>query len=643
MEYVIPDTGNIYFNLESELYFPPAGNSCNFDLAVEGGGSPPIAYPIPPEFMVWSGHNITLTSGNPASDAWHSYNLTPAQHDVRDRLRFQAAEAMNDQAQQGWDKIPIKDDPNDATAHPWGAPAVRDPGAVGGGWDKVPVKDDIDGATQPWDQSIGPRDSRDSQGYIVPPFKDVIDTWGYDDTARYWEMPPAIVIDGYIAPAGDSAGFDLTDKPYIVPSPDGVSFNLVLVGVEQDQTVPTRPVDANVDTQGWDTNLPADVQYTHPWDTQARRGTEVDWDYEVQPNPPPKPPPDQPEIKEAYYYMNSSSLKKMPEGIPLEFSDLAIDLDIDSFSWSISCRILNTESMDLIKPGAGGPVEVEATVNGHVWRFMIEKYALDRKFPKVTYRVQGSSLTQLLAAPYSGKVSEQIETPTNALQVIQDLLELTAFKVEWDQSSLADYTIPAGVWGYEQKTPIEVIDELVKAAGGVIIPSMNDTILTAKHRYADGVPWIWPDITPLYLDFIIADSTISALSSQWQPGIAYNGVYVSGISDGVAVDVVKAGTAGDVRSADVYDALNLTTQQCRGRGVSILGQSGDQEIVTIEIPIPTSGAPGLIEPGKWGEVQDTRNVDNSWRGLVLSNSVRVSKPGAAKAVQIIQMERHHYA
>lgn len=626
------------FGLYRPRYRAPSGDLVDFNFGA--GEDPGPAYPLPPDFMVWSGHGITLTSGHPSATKRLHYSLTPAQRQVRDVLR--AAKAANEfdrQASGGWDKVPIKDPASETGRQSWdGSISARD-GQAAGGWDTVPVKDQSpDQGAQGWDQSASPKGARDLQPYVVPALKDATDQLGHADSDKYWEWPKVERFEGYIP----SADFNLTTAPYVVPSATSTDFNLTPKINFIEVVVPTRPVFTGRISQGWYTNNPADIRYRHPWDTQARKGTETDWDYDAEPNPPPKPPPEQPEIKEAYYYMNSSSLKKMPEGTPLEFADLSINLDLDSFSWSMTCRILNAASMALIRPGAAGPVEVEAIVNGKIWRFMIERYTLDRKFPAETYRVSGSSLTQLLAGPYSDKVSAQIETPTNALQVIQALLDLTAFEVDWD-ASLADYTIPAGVWGYEQKTPIEVIDELVKAAGGVIIPSMDDTRLTAKHRYADGAPWNWGSLHEELLDFIIVDSTISSLSSQWQPGTAYNGVYVSGLSAGVAVSVLKTGTTGDTPAADVYDNLNLTTQQCRGRGISILGQSGDQEIVTVEIPIPTSGAPGLVLPGQWGEIRDTKAPTNSWRGLVLSTGVRVSKPGAAKAVQVIQLERHHYA
>ena len=627
------------FDLTVQPYQRVEPLSVSFNLADDTGGAV-VIFPAPPDFMVWSAHGITLTVSYPSLAAKHKYNPTPAQKEVISALRFgMAANEHDSRAPQNWDKSPIKDPASEDGSQRWDQSISERVDRTASGWDNVAVADQSpDLGIQAWDVSAAPKDGRSPQAYSVPALKDVIDIQAHIDSVKYWEMPVLATVDGYFP---GSSNFNLHDAPYYLPSNDAVNFNLTLSQEIAEIFIPTRPVDAGPDLLGWNTNTPIDSRFRHPWDFKPRVGSEVDWGYEQEPPLPDKDPADVPEIKEAYLYMNASSLKKMPEGIPLEFADLQISLDIDSFSWSLSASILNSASMDQIKPGPSGPVEVEAKVNNKTWRFMIERYTVTSKHPKKSYKVSGSSLTQLLAAPYSAKQSAQIETPTNALQVIQGILENTGFEIDWD-ISLADYTIPVGAWGYENKTPIEVIDELVKAAGGVLVPATALSKLYAAQRYREAPPWYWPSIDSSSLDFQIADSTIISLSSDWQPSVEYRSVYVSGITQGVAVDVTKNGTDGTPAAPDVYDALNLTTQQCRGRGISILGQSGAQEIVTVELPLPTSGAPGLVVPGKWGEIQDTNDSDNDYRALVLSTTVSVSRPGASRATQTIRLERHHY-
>lgn len=620
-----------------EIYQPSIREPVDFNFVDVDGA---IIYPLPPAFMVGSAHGITMTNSSLAAVALHTYKPSPVPRGIIEALRFgMAANQQDDRATQNWDKSPIKDPSSEGGRQGWDQSISDRADRTASGWDKVAVADQSpDLGVQAWDVSAAPKDGRSPQAYSVPALKDITDIQSHIDSAKYWEMPILETVDGYFP---GSSNFNLRGELYYLPSNNPIDFNLTLSHEIPEIFIPTRPVDAGRDSQGWETNTPTDSRFRHPWDAKPRLGSEVDWSYEQEPPLPDKDPADVPEIKEAYLYMNASSLKKMPEGVPLEFADLQISLDIDSFSWAMSASILNSASMDLIKPGPSGPVEVEAKVNNKTWRFMIERYTVTSKHPKISYKVSGSSLTQLLAAPYSAKQSAQITTPTNALQVIQGILENTGFEIDWDVS-LADYTIPAGAWGYENKAPIEVIDELVKAAGGVLVPATALSKLYAAQRYREAPPWYWQSLSVSSLDFQVADSTILSLSSEWHPSTEYRGVYISGITQGVAVDVTKTGTDGTPRAPDVYDALNLTTQQCRGRGISILGQSGAQEIVTIELPLPTSGAPGLIVPGKWGEIQDTNDSENNWRALVLSTAVNVSRPGASRATQTIRLERHHY-
>lgn len=622
------------FSLSGGFYIAPASSAVNFLLVANADG---IIYPVPPAIMHTSSVASVPASGQSNSRTLIDYARALERQTLNRDASNDASVIADAKAPQQWGRVPVKDEGIAAGVQPWGVSLKRD-GRASDSWDTVPAKDQAEQqGQQAWDGSIAPIDARASQPHNVPPAHDIDDQHYQADSAKYWEQPTQQKPGGYI-PQND---FNLSVGPYSTPGALVVDFNLTPGQDIAASAVPTRPVDSVGEPHSWIVPDAIDLNIKHPWDTKPRKGTDVDFGYVVQPNPIVKTPPAQPIIRESYFYMNASSLKKLPEEIALSFANLSIKLDIDSFSWEISATILNKESMDLIRPGPSGPVEVEATVNGHVWRFMIEQYSLSRKFPKETYTVSGSSLTQLLASPYSAKTSRQIGTEKNALQIAQDVLEYTEFDIVWD-ASLADYTVPANVWGYESKTRLEVIDELVKASGGVVIPHMSDLEITAAHRYALGAPWDWGDLDEEVLDAIVADSIVMNYASSWQPATAYNAVYVSGVTTGVAVDVRLTGTAGDIPAPDIYDHLNLTTAQCRGRGVSVLGQSGDQEIVTIEVPLPTSGSPGLVLPAHLIEYRDTGTPANSWRGLVLETSVNVSKPGASRATQTLKIERHHY-
>ena len=493
---------------------------------------------------------------------------------------------------------------------------------------------------QSWER-LTPYDVRAGQGFNDPDDHNVTNQEGHSDTVLHW-VPPVLEKDesGYIA---GTAALNLAASPYPVPGALVVDFAFY----DEDETKrpepPTRSVDARPETPGWSLKEALDGRTIHPWDRKPRKGTEVDFPHESEPGEPlpePEPPPE-PEIKRTYIVMNASSLVALPDEIPLEFKDLSIELDADSFSWSMSASILNRASMEQIKPGADGPAEVIATINGHAWRFLIERYSLDRRFSGETYTVNGTSRAQLLAAPYAPKRTGRIESQTGVVQAMTNQLSGTGFDVV-QEAGLTDYIIPAGAWGYDGKTAMEVISELAAAQGAIVVPDREADTLHIRHRYSQVGPWDYPSLDEANLDAIIQDTQTLSYAGEWEPQPEYNAVFVSGVTAGQAVDVVRDGTPGDQAAEDIFDDLNVDTSQCRERGLTALAASGNQEIVTVETILPTSGAPGLIEPAMLVEFRDTREPDQSWRGNVLSNSIKVSSPGKGRVTQTVKIERHHY-
>ncbi|TBW03508.1 hypothetical protein E0E52_14700 [Azotobacter chroococcum] len=81
------------------------------------------------------------------------------------------------------------------------------------------------------------------------------------------------------------------------------------------------------------------------------------------------------------------------------------------------------------------------------------------------------------------------------------------------------------------------------------------------------------------------------------------------------------------------------TDAARARGIAELAKGGNQEIVTLDLPLfPEATAPGLIEPAMLCEVRD---IDGTWRGLCLATEIGAEGVGAARVTQTVRLERHH--
>ncbi|WP_230460027.1 hypothetical protein, partial [Sansalvadorimonas verongulae] len=151
-------------------------------------------------------------------------------------------------------------------------------------------------------------------------------------------------------------------------------------------------------------------------------------------------------------------------------------------------------------------------------------------------------------------------------------------------------------------------------------------------------PWNWlEDTTPI--DHAIPESMMLSMSVEWRPEPEYNAVYVSGINEGVAVEVQRTGSAGDQPAPDIVEdwltAVDVNTE----RGRNILSEGGNQAVVTLDLPLTVKGqVPGLVLPGKLVEVLEG---NEPWVGLCLSTGISTAGSGAGKVVQSLFVERHY--
>lgn len=617
-------------NLTVAPYAPPTDpDAVVLDLA-DTGAAPPHDLPIPlPSIMVSTHYVSERASQNAIATREHHHDTPTARNPSSRRHATNQGRALQPAAlAQGFDRVPARD--HQPAVLPWARSLPHTPGPVLTDWEQPnPHQRD---AAHLWDIQA-PKQGAARQGFNDPIDHNIGRHHQHRDTVVNWQ-PRLVARD-------DAAGpLDMRTAPYIPPGGLVVDFELAPKAVLEREAPPTRSVDARYDRVGWSLKDALDGRTIHPWDRKPRLNTEVQFPVPIEPDPVGDPPPE-PEIKRTYVIMNASSLIALPSGTPLDFADLNISLDADSFAWSMSARILNRASMDLIRPTAEGPAEVIAMINGHEWRFVIERYSLDGRFAREQYQVSGVSRAQLLAAPYAPKLTGRVEAPINMSQLMAQLLEYTGFTVEL-QPNLTDYVIPAGAWGWDNKTAMEVIAELASAVGAVVVPDREQDVLHIRHRYKQIGPWNYPAQPIENIDAVIADAMTTGYSSQWEPQPEYNAVFVSGVTAGVAVDVIRTSTPGDKSAPDIFDDLNVDPAQCRLRGLNAIAAGGNQEIVTIETVLPTSGAPGLIEPAMLVEFRDTREPAKSWRGNALSNSLTVAKPGAGRVMQTVKVERHHY-
>ncbi len=377
-----------------------------------------------------------------------------------------------------------------------------------------------------------------------------------------------------------------------------------------------------------------------PWGPLGARDTTLRFVYPtytgeiVLPGEPPSPL-----VQVSYYFMNLVTVVRLPDRTPIHMHNVSMSLDVDSWAWSLSGEVQGAASLSLIAPTAAGPVDIEVSVNGFSWVFMIESYTGNRLFADDGYSVKGVSRTQLLAAPYAPLRSAVVASQINAKQLVDEQLLYTGFTMSWDSltsdETTPDWTIPAGAWAYRDQTPVQVIKAVANAAGAVLLPVRDSDALRIQPRFRIS-PWALAGAVP---DAALAMGMVSSVGLTWSPRPLYNAVHVSGSSAGVGYLATRAGTAGDAPAPDVVDDLAVAVEVNRERARQVMSASGNQAVYTFTLPLPESGLqPGLIEPGAVLEVVEGADA---WRGYVLSNTVSFQGDGALDVSQQVSVVRFY--
>ena len=342
--------------------------------------------------------------------------------------------------------------------------------------------------------------------------------------------------------------------------------------------------------------------------------------------------------KEVYLIVNNVNVFALPGNEPLAFADIKIDLDWDSYSWKLSADVLNQQSIDLIKPDANGNKEVAVEINGHRWVFFVPSWSRSRSISEnklnKRYSITGYSRTQYLGLPYAPKRTRSIGT-TTAVQAATDELVGTGFSLNWDVALLPDWVMPNSIFSYQELAALPVIKKLATTAGAIVQPAMATDQLTVQSRYKVA-PW---DLAGADVDRVIHENQILNEGGVLVSNAKINGLFVSGESEGVGLNVTRQGTAGDVLGADVVDGWLSAVEANTSRGLAEIAASGDRINHSLELAIPESDAqPGLLLPGMIVEVQ-FNDASKNYRGYLQNNSVSVPGRGLAKCRQSVTIEQ----
>ncbi|WP_143703968.1 hypothetical protein [Luteimonas rhizosphaerae] len=311
--------------------------------------------------------------------------------------------------------------------------------------------------------------------------------------------------------------------------------------------------------------------------------------------------------------------------------------ELGNWAWSFTGP-MSRQGLALIDDGTGTPTEIEITINGHVWTFLVDGFDDMRKFGSNTCQLRGRSRSAALAEPYAATRTYSEPAARTAAQLAAQEIDGSGWTLVWDA---VDWLLPGGTFGYQDLAPIDAIAQLANSVGAAVLSDAEDRTLRVAPTHGES-PWNWPEATPYA---VIPAAVLTEGSSNWVGGVNANGIYVYGENSGTGALVKITGTDGAQQLPMVVDRLAVTADAQRERGREALASAGIKRTMQRTVPLfpPPAGegdpALGAVPLGALVEIDDT---DDTWRGQVMAVRIDAQRSGRAMTVrQHLTIERQY--
>lgn len=337
-------------------------------------------------------------------------------------------------------------------------------------------------------------------------------------------------------------------------------------------------------------------------------------------------------VKRMYRVINSCSLVRLPDLTPLPVLSMTIETDSKSWCWSLSATLMGAEAWSLIEPQSPAylPREVQATINGHTWKFVLDLPNRSRTFNSNRVSLPGRSRSAWMDEPYDPRAIGYNAEIRSAQQIADEIIEFTGWTIDWQ---IDDWLIQAKRWERDN-TKITALKRLINPVRGLLYTDPAEQIMTIYPEYKVA-SWLWEGEVA---DVSIPEAAILGWTEKPDFNIGYNGVYVSGTSHGVLAFIKIAGTDGAITPGQpIVEALCCDDNgvAARMRGLAELSAGGPGYTLTANLLLTEEGdtsGPGLLHPGQlvllnclMGMVRGVSVVAEWNEGLTVRQTITVER------------------
>ena len=316
-------------------------------------------------------------------------------------------------------------------------------------------------------------------------------------------------------------------------------------------------------------------------------------------------------------------------GEPLDLLALTLTTDTASYCWQgdITLSPASFVKLKIDQRAAGDEAVITVRINGNRWDILAEDYRDTRKFIGHSYTVTGRSITARLGADYAKGRHQKYSEARYARQIADEQLHLLPYTIAaWEA---VDWLIPGDTYTVSGQTPIEVIADLAKAAGGFVESHPYEAQLFVRPVWRQAA---WSKPTPA---LTVPANLILSVSGQRRISERCNAVRVTPAAEQVGGVKAKGGVVyregtdqqpeASILTHAAYTDLNVM----RAAGIHALSETGTHKIETVTLPWAEKYQLPLAE---LGAVWAFAEAGQTWQGVIKGISVAVELDNGAPVV-----------
>ena len=325
-------------------------------------------------------------------------------------------------------------------------------------------------------------------------------------------------------------------------------------------------------------------------------------------------------------------------GEPLDLLALTLTTDTASYCWQgdITLSPASFAKLNIDGRTAGDEAVITIRINGNRWDILAEDYRDTRKFIGHTYTVTGRSITAKLGADYAKGRHSKYDAARYARQIADEQLNLLPYRIAaWEA---VDWLIPGDTYTVSGQTPIEVIADLARAAGGFVESHPYEAQLFVRPVWRQPA-WAKPTTA-----LTIPANLILSVSGQRRISERCNAVRVTPAAEQIGGAkakgglVYREGTDQQPEASTLTHAAYTDLDVMRAAGIHALSETGTHKIETVQLPWAEKYQLPLAT---LGAVWAFAEAGQTWQGVIKGISVAVELDNGAPVVtQTVTIDRY---